>query len=368
MVSQVLSADSHVLEPPDLWTTRMQAKFRDRAPHLVHEANGQTGDFLVCEPLRPFNPTGLGSAGIPPDELEKFSHGGYAVCRPGSWDPQERLKDMDIDGLGAEVFYCGYGMAMFSYPDDEFQRDAHRAYNDWAYDYAAYAPKRLFPIANVSMTDPDKDLEELHRIKKLGFRGIFISNDPLPERRYDNPTWEPFWTAVEEYDLPVNVHILTRQGGPQVGANQIVDGVTLPVPAFRTIAEMITGAVFERHPNLKLISVENDIGWMPNYIKRLEWYSYRFGPKYPQMKMNAADYWRRQVYATFQDDIPGVRCRDLIGVDKLMWGSDYPHFDSTFPKSREAIERNFEGVPESEKRQILGENMVRVYNLQDVLD
>jgi predicted TIM-barrel fold metal-dependent hydrolase len=86
------------------------------------------------------------------------------------------------------------------------------------------------------------------------------------------------------------------------------------------------------------------------------------------MKMNAADYWRRQVYATFQDDIPGVRCRDLIGVDKLMWGSDYPHFDSTFPKSREAIERNFEGVPESEKRQILGENMVRVYNLQDVLD
>ena len=136
MVSQILSADSHVLEPPDLWTTRMQRQFRDRAPHLIHEYNGQTGDFLVCEGLRPFNPTGLGSAGIPPEELEQFSRGGYAVCRPGSWDPVERLKDMDFDGIGAEIFYCGYGMAMFSHPDDAFQRDAHRAYNDWAHDYA----------------------------------------------------------------------------------------------------------------------------------------------------------------------------------------------------------------------------------------
>ena len=86
------------------------------------------------------------------------------------------------------------------------------------------------------------------------------------------------------------------------------------------------------------------------------------------MKGNAADIWRRQVYATFQDDVPGIRCRDLIGVDRLMWGSDYPHFDSTFPKSREAIERNFAGVPEEERRLILGENMIRVYNLQDVLE
>jgi predicted TIM-barrel fold metal-dependent hydrolase len=367
MFTKVLSADSHVLEPADLWTTRMQAKFRDQAPHLIHEYNGKTGDFLACEPLRPFNPTSLGSAGIPPEELEKYSEGGYAVCRPGSWDPEERLKDMDLDGLQAEIFYCGFGMSLFSHPNDEFQRDAHRAYNDWAADYASYAPARLFPIANISMTDPEKDLEELHRVKKMGFRGIFVSNDPLPERRYDNPMWETFWSAVEEYDMPVNVHILTRQGGPQIGSNPLVDGVVLPVPAFKTIAEMITGAVLENHPGLKMISVENDIGRIPNYLKRMEWYSYRFGPRYPQMKLNAADYWKRQVYATFQDDVPGVRCRDLIGVDKLMWGSDYPHFDSTWPKSQEAIARNFEGVPEDEMELILGGNMIQVYNLQDIL-
>jgi uncharacterized protein len=368
MVTQVLSADSHVLEPPDLWTTRMEKRFRDRAPHLEKNYNGQEGDFIVCAPLRPFNPTGLGNAGIPPEEQEKFAKGGYAVCRPGSWDPVERLKDMDFDGLGAEIFYCGYGMGLFSHPDDEFQRDAHRAYNDWAAEYASYAPKRLFPIANISMTDPQKDLEELHRVRKMGFRGIFISNDPLPERRYDNPLWENFWTAVEEYDMPVNIHILTVQGStPQVSArNPLVDGVLLPIPAFRTIAEMITSGTLEKHPNLKVISVENDIGWIPNYLKRMDWYSYRFGSRYPEMKMQAGDYWRRQVFATFQDDEPGVRCRDMMGLTQLMWGSDYPHFDSTFPKSREAIERNFAGVPDDERELILGGNMVRVYGLQEL--
>jgi predicted TIM-barrel fold metal-dependent hydrolase len=364
----IFSADSHVLEPAELWSSRMQAEFRDRAPHLEHEFNGKKGDFLVCEPLRPFNPTQLGCAGVPPEELERFAEGGYSSCRPGSWDPVERLKDMDHDGLAGEIFYCGYGMSLFSHPDDAFQRDAHRAYNDWAIDYASYAPERLFPVANISMTDPAEDLKELTRIKKLGFRGIFISNDPLPERRYDNPMWDAFWSTVEEFELPVNIHILTRQAGPQVGANPIVDGVLLPVPAFRTIAEMITGGVLDAHPKLKVISVENDIGWMPNYLKRLEWYSYRFGPRFPQLKgKNAVDIWKRQVYATFQDDVPGIRCRDLIGVENLMWGSDYPHFDSTFPKSLEAIERNFMGVPESERRRILSDNMLDVYNLRDVV-
>ena len=190
MVTQVLSADSHVLEPPDLWTSRMERQFRDQAPHVEKDFDGRKGDFFVCPPLRPFNPFSLGCAGIPPKDQEKMAELGYAACRPGSWDPVERLKDMDADGLQAEIFYCGYGMSMFGHPDDAFQRDAHRAYNDWAAEYASYAPNRLFPIANISMTDPVEDLKEIERVMKMGFRGIFISNDPAPERRYDNPMWE----------------------------------------------------------------------------------------------------------------------------------------------------------------------------------
>jgi uncharacterized protein len=368
MVSQILSADSHVLEPPDLWTTRMETKFRDQAPHVVKDFDGRKGDFFVCPPLRPFNPFSLGCAGIPPAEQEEKAALGYAACRPGSWDPVERLKDMDADGLQAEIFYCGYGMSMFGHPDDAFQRDAHRAYNDWAADYASYAPRRLFPIGNISMTDPEEDLKEVERVMKMGFRGIFISNDPAPERRYDNPMWEKFWTAIEEYDLPVNIHILTGQStAGQVGQNPLIDGVLLMVRSYRTISEMATGGVLDKHPNLKVISVENDIGWLPGFLKRMDWYSYRFGPRYPQMSKSGGDYWRQQIYSTFQDDEPGMRCRDMLGVTQLMWGSDYPHFDSTFPNSQEAIERNFAGVPEDERELILGGNMRRVYNLDEVL-
>ena len=104
------------------------------------------------------------------------------------------------------------------------------------------------------------------------------------------------------------------------------------------------------------------------FMKRLEWYSSRFASRYPDIKENAANYWRRHVYYTFQDDEPGMRCRDLIGVDKMMWGSDYPHFDSTWPNSREAIARNFSGVSDEERDKILGGTLVAVYGLQDILD
>jgi predicted TIM-barrel fold metal-dependent hydrolase len=333
------------------------------APTIIHEYNGQTGDFFSCPPLRPFNVTGLGSAGIPPEEQPKFAMGGYTVCRPGGWDPAERLKDMDQDGLWAEIFYCGLAMNFYGYPDDEMQEALLRAYNDFAMEYASYDPKRLIPVASIAMTTPKSALAELTRCAKGGMRGVFISCDPKPERRYDNPMWEPFWSACEEAHMPVNLHILTEQDRGVISPNILVEYMVQTSRAMTCVVEMITAGVLERHPNLTIISVENDIGWMAHHLKRLEWGSWRFAARYPQMKMNAADYLRRQVYATFQDDVPGMRTRDLIGVDRLMWGSDYPHFDSTFPNSRKVIEKNFAGCTEEEKDMILGGTMAKVYNI-----
>lgn len=363
MTRRIMSADSHVLEPADLWTTRMAARFRDRAPRLVHESRGQRGDFLACPPLPPFNVTGLGSAGIPADEQEKFSLGGYAVCRPGGWDPAERVKDMDLDGVDVEIFYCGLGMYLFAHPDEEFQRDALRAYNDWGAEYASHAPRRLIPVASISMTDVDAAMGEMTRARAMGMRGVLISNDPAPERRYDNPIWEPFWAEAERLDMPINLHILTGQRGTGMGEHKLADYMKLPTYAATSIVEMIAAGVLERHPRLTIVSTENDIGWIAHFLKRLEHASTRFARLYPAMRQNAAAYWRRQVYATFQDDVPGVRTRDLIGVDNLMWGSDYPHFDSTFPHSRAQIARNLAGVSDEECTKVLGGTMARVYAL-----
>jgi predicted TIM-barrel fold metal-dependent hydrolase len=363
MAGFIISADSHTLEPGDLWEKRMSPRFRDRAPHIIHEANGQPGDFIVCEPLRPFSVTSLGSAGIDPDKAEEFSRGGYAVCRPGGWDPAERIKDMELDGVDAEILYPGLGMYLYALPDPELQADCFRAYNDWAAEYSSYNPDRLLGVAALSIHDVDEAVREMTRARRLGLRGILISANPPAGRRYSDPAYEPLWAEAERLDMPVSMHILTGSTGTGLGPNILVDYLNLPREISTSILEMIAAAVMERHPRLKVISAENDIGWLAHYLKRLDHAYYRWKTRYPQLTMPASEYWRRQVYCTFQDDVPGVITRHLIGVDSIMWASDYPHFDSTWPHSPDFIKKNFDDVPEDETEKMLRGNMERVYNL-----
>lgn len=360
----IISADSHTLEPGDLWQTRMSAKYRDRAPRIIHEANGDTGDFLYCEPLRPFAVASLGCAGVDFERAAEFMRGGYRVCRPGGWDPAERIKDMTLDKVDAEILYPGLGMIMYALPDPEFQADAFRAYNDWAAEYASYDPRRLLGVASITVHDIDEAVREMRRTRKLGMRGILISANPPADRRYSDPVYDPIWSAAEELGMPVSMHILTGSTGTGLGPNIIVDYMNLPREIATSTLEMICAGVMERHPNLKVVSAENDIGWLAHFLKRLDHASDRWHMRYPAMKLRASEYWKRQVYCTFQDDVPGVITRHLIGVDNLMWASDYPHGDSTWPRSPEFIEKNFGDVGEDEKELMLRGNMARVYQLE----
>ncbi len=363
-MASIISADSHTLEPGDLWTSRMRPDLCDRAPRIIHEANGQPGDFIVCEPLRPFPVGSLGLAGVDPKDAAEFVRRGYAACRPGGWDPVERIKDMDLDGVDAEILYPGLGMYLYAIPDHELQRDAFRAYNDWAAEYASYNPARLLGIASISLADVDLAVREMSRARDLGLRGVLIWANPPAGRRYNDPVYEPFWSEAERLEMPVSMHILTGSTGTGLGPNIIVDYLNLPREISTSILEMIVSGVLERHPRLNLVSAENDIGWLAHYLMRLEHANERWGMRYSEMKLPASEYWRRQVFSTFQDDVPGIITRDLAGVETLMWASDYPHGDATWPNSREAIERNFAGVPAAERELILGGNMERVYGLQ----
>jgi predicted TIM-barrel fold metal-dependent hydrolase len=190
-----------------------------------------------------------------------------------------------------------------------------------------------------------------------------MSANPPADMRYSDPVWEPFWTEAENLDMPVNLHILTGATGTGLGPDIIATYMNLPREISTSIVEMITTGVLERHPKLKIISAENDIGWVAHFLKRLDHAHGRWGARYPEMKMPASEYWRRQVYCTWQDDVAGARTRDLIGVETLLWASDYPHGDSTWPHSQEVIKKNFEGVPEDEKRMMLRDNMVGIYGI-----
>jgi predicted TIM-barrel fold metal-dependent hydrolase len=359
---RIISADSHTLEPGDLWKNHMSPAFRDGV-ELLTEFEGQKGEFISIAPLRPFDVTSLGTAGVDPTKYAEFTARGYAACRPGGWDPVERIKDMDQDGVDAEVLYGGMTMLFYGHPDVAFQRDAFRAYNDWVAEYSSHDPRRLLGIAAISVWDVDEAIKEMSRSRDLGLRGVLISANPPEELRYNNPVWEPFWAEAEKLDMPVSLHILTGAHGTGLTADIIPSYMNLPREISTTILEMICGGVMERHPRLKIVSAENDAGWLAWWMNRLDHSTWRWGHRYPEMLLPATEYWRRQVFSTWQDDLPAVRTRDLVGVETLMWASDYPHGDSTWPNSQEVIKKNFTGVPEDEKRAMLRDNMIRVYNL-----
>jgi predicted TIM-barrel fold metal-dependent hydrolase len=378
MSQALISADSHVLEPVNLWPERIDRRFRDRAPHVVSEPDR---DVFVCEELRPFPVSSLGVAGVDPREYGKRMFSGYAGLRPSGWDPVERLRDQTQDGVGGEVLYPSLGMPLYGLSDGALRAACFRVYNDWLAEFCGHAPQRLAGIALIPMDDVGGAVAELQRAARLGLRGGLIWGVPPEERRYDQDEWEPLWACAQDLDLPLSLHILTGARGMGVSRSIMWDYPFLPHALERTIGDLIFGAVLERFPRLRLVSAENDIGWIGHFLQRMDhsWEKYRFlemqpidaptaleGYRYtgrPPIPEPPSFYFRRQISATFQEDPIGVRTRDSIGVANLMWASDFPHSDSTWPHSRDVVARDFAGVPDEERRAITAGNCAKLYGL-----
>jgi predicted TIM-barrel fold metal-dependent hydrolase len=368
---QLISSDSHVSEPPDLWVERIDTKYRDRAPRVVLNPEGQEGAYLVYEGYPPHNlAIGLG-AGRTPEELAAFlKTGTYADARPGGWDPAQRLPDMELDGVEAEVLYTTLGFRLFWLKDAGLQRACFRVYNDWLAAYCSYAPKRLKGLALISLYDPKEGAQELERCAKLGLKGAMIWCSPPADQPYSSEIYDPFWAAAQDLDMPVSLHAITgmeripwEYGAEKRAMRQTVT----PHEIEKSFSILILSGVLERFPRLKIVSAENNCGWLPYYLQRMDRGFARFGPSgtvtpWPtKLTLKPSEYFRRQMYCTFIDDSFGVASRHWIGVDNVMWSSDYPHTASTWPHSRDIIERDFKDVSEVEKRKIVRENVAQLY-------
>jgi predicted TIM-barrel fold metal-dependent hydrolase len=361
---RILSADSHVIEPADVWTSRIEKRFLDRAPRVIKRAGEREGDFFVAEGLRPFPVAGFAVAGVDPKDFAERMASGYPGVRPSAWDPVLRIEDQDRDGVAGEVLYPSLGMRLFQMEDGELRAASFRAYNDWLADYCAHSPRRLAGVAMVSLDDPLAGVAELTRAAKKGLRGAMIWGAAPAERPYSDPSYDPFWAVAHDLGTPISLHILTERRGGSDFQSVMKGYPSLHHSVERSLAEIIFAGVLERFPQLRLVSVENDIGWIPHFLQRLD-HSYE---KYRYLEKEAipnppSHYFRRQVAATFQDDRVGVVARHFIGVKNLMWASDFPHSDSTWPHSREVIERDFEGVPDDERRMMIADNAAALYRL-----
>ncbi len=375
---RVVSADSHMMEPANLWQTRLDAKYRDRAPRVVEGYNGKKGHFFCVEGLRPFPVAGGFAAGNKPEDLPKAWEKGYEGARPSGWDPAERIKDQEIDGVEAEVLYTTLGMSLFGLDDAEFQQACFRAYNDWLSEFCNYDPKRLFGISLISLEDIQAGVRELERGAKNGMRGVMIWGSPPREKPYSSPEYDPFWAAAQELHMPISLHVVTSKKGNREKKNTGQRPPANVVRASRqsvymrlihevqeSITDIILGGVLERFPKLLIVSAENDTGWLPHYMYRADhaWEKFRYFDR-DALPMAPSEYIRRQLYATFQDDPIGPSTWEYFGEDNYMWASDFPHTDSTWPESQTVIEKDFANVPERVTQKIVADNAIKLYRME----
>jgi len=362
---RVVSADSHMMEPADLWETRLDKKFRERAPRVMKNPN-KPGLIFVAEGIKPF-PVARGfGAGRSGEELKDHMDKGYEAARPSGWDPVERIKDQEIDGVEAEVLYTTLGMPLFGLNDADLQRACFTTYNDWVAEFCASNPKRLYGISLISLEDIDQGVKELERTHKNGMRGAMIWGSPPADKPYSSRVYDKFWQAASELQMPLSLHVITGKGKEsEINFEQISTFyMSLIHEVQRSLTSIIFGGVLERFPKLTIVSAENDTGWLPHFMYRMDhaYDKFRAMEKEP-LPMKPSEYVRRQMWATFQDDPIGPATYKIFGENNYMWASDFPHTDSTWPESRQWIAKDFAGVPEAVTKKIVFDNAVKLYRM-----
>ena len=362
----VISSDSHIIEPADLWEKRIDPKFRDRAPHIVREGDV---DQWYCDG-QPFGNIGINQqAGLRFEEPEKLTRdGSMETVLLGGLDPHAHVKDMDLDGVAGGVLYPSQGLTVFSIPASDLVSAIFRAYNDYIAEFCKPYPNQLKGIAMINVDSVEDGVGELERTAKMGLAGAMIS--VRPALRYDHPAYDRLWATAQDLDIPLSLHVGTMRWRPgvtisSIGLQDDLDAPNREHNVRESLNAMILTGVFERYPKLKVGAVEFEISWAPYFMSRMDnFYQERAaGISRTRFKGGAvpSDFFRSNIFIGFQEDDLGIELRHHIGVDNLQWGSDYPHAESTFPKSREILERILEGVPEEEKAKITGSNAAKLY-------
>jgi len=371
----LFDADSHVSEPLNLWRERLPAKYRDKAPRMLKEHEGKPGAWWLIEEGREPHNVILGfGANKTLEELQQFLKGfSYAGAHRGGWDPAQRLKDMDQDGVAGDVLYTTLGFRMFWIRDAGFQRACFQVYNDWLAEFCSYSPKRLRGLGLISLYDPKQGAEDLEDCAKKGLAGGLIWASPPDELPFYSKVYDSFWTAAQELRMPLSLHEFAgfeRIYWESTAEKRTVANAVASHEVETTFATFILSGILERFPRLKIISAELNCGWLAYFLHRMDrafdsrGVRLQGSPFPTKLTMKPSEYFRRQLFATFIDDPYGLAHRDEIGVDNLLWSSDFPHSATFWPHSREKIAEDFQGIGEEDKRKILSENVAKLYGFE----
>jgi predicted TIM-barrel fold metal-dependent hydrolase len=343
----VFSADSHVIEPHDLWQQRVERRFVDRAPRLVR---GETTDRLVCDDAE-LPPVGLLAGCARGDDEVRWEGRWEDDVFVGGYDPTARLADLERDGVDAEVLYPTIAMQFYPIRDRAFRWALFRAYNEWlARDFCGAHPERYFGIAMLNHEEVEDSVAEMRRAREMGLVGAMVPLYAGESVRLQDRQFDPIWSTAVELGLPISV-----------------EGILSCYNVQRVIVDAILNGLFDRFPELKVVSAENDAGWAGAMVERSDFWwrrNYRVASKQFDLCRNPpSTYFRNNIRVTFMRDHTCVMSHKVFGLETLMWGNDFPHHVSTWPNSQKVLHEHFDDQPSSVRDAIVRENVRALYNV-----
>jgi predicted TIM-barrel fold metal-dependent hydrolase len=388
----LVDVDAHVVESPDLWSSRLPARYRDVGPRLVHAPAGEValvdGKYVerpgtegpdvawwLYEETATQLKRYIAAAGVPADEvtMEGIT---YADTRPGCWQPAERLNDMDINGVQAQMCFPNYvrfcGQMFLWGQDKELSRLCVEAYNDWMVEeWCGSSRGRLIPLCLVPLWDVDLAVAEVRRNAARGVHAVAFTELPsylgLPSLH--SGYWDPFFDACQETRTVVSMHIGSGTKTPQTSADApgAVGATIIFGNSVASLTDFMFSGVLHRFGKLKLLYAEAQIGWIPYLLERADdvWETHRgWSHGQDNCPEPPSTYYFRQVYSCFFKDSVGVELLDKVGEDNVLFETDYPHQDGTWPHSRQAAAQQFGHLDQAKIDKIARGNAIRLLALE----
>jgi predicted TIM-barrel fold metal-dependent hydrolase len=380
----VIDADSHWCEAPDLFTKRAPAKFKDRVPR-VEEVDGMLQWVFDGHPIGRFSAGGvIGRDGAKEEAHRALMEWDHDQVHLGAHDPDVRLGVLDECGIDAQVIFPSTiglgGQDLGTMDDPDLCRVAIEIYNDAQVEIQANSGNRLLPMPLMPAWDVDACVKEAQRVADLGVRGVNMTSDPQDLGAPDlaSTAWDPFWEVCAGYELPVHFHIgasvtaMTFYGkyaweSHADNTKLAIGGTLLFIGNARVVTNLILSGVFDRYPELKMVSVESGVGWIPFILEALDYEMSENAPReLAALKKMPSEYFRSNLYATFWFENNRNKLGDLIeavGEDSILFETDFPHPTCLYPHPLETVQAKMETLPEATQRKIFGENAKQLYRL-----
>ena len=372
----IIDADGHVLEPPDVWEKHIDPAFRERALRIRLNADGKEYLELDGRPSRFFNIkafASLGGMGRSASEIvTSIKTQTYTEAAPfGAMDPKERVALLDQEGLRAAILYPSIGLVWECETEDPALADAYaRAYNRWIVDFCSDTHGRLVPIAHIALTSGEQAATELERAVKAGCKGAFIAPFTITTKAHAHPDYDPFWAAAQDLDVPVGIHPMAEHPSKRVYQRfadikwadwyQTMLGAQGPQQAFFILFQY---GLFDRFPRLKIVLLESGAGWIGAALDRMDaTYGTALGHSV-RLKEKPSFYFQRQCWISGDPDETALaHIVEHVGNDRFFWATDYPHFDHP-GNYIEALHNLVSPLSNTARKNLLGDSVAKVYGL-----